>query len=780
MTRSSQTRRTGAPFAILAALALGPLPSPAVAQEAIMTLPTTGRNPVVFPTPKTGLPNPTVVTANIGVASDPSAVFAYGPDYALVTDWFNDRVYVLQISNQTVWGTIHVTGYTGTGTIAVNPSGTYALVSGNSSLVYVIQASTILYPYFTSSSTVTSVSLPSPASYIQSYQTEAIGFGPDGRAFLYHTTGISVLDPPYSSIAFTIPVSGNVSSGALAVSPDGNTLLITNIASNTVRIFSAPFSASSTPVSLGVGAGNGLDGIAITPDGKTALVVGGAQPALWAISAPYTASSPVVKVPLDSTSFPPSSDGFEDVSISPDGGLAILTGNDGFNKEPAAFVSGPFNASSSSWGVMPGTGPNPGRGDGAARFVPPPVVPSVAAAFTPASIPAGGTSTLALTLTNPSGAPGTLGGTAATFTNVLPSGVTFVSTPAAAQCGGAVSVTGGGTGMTLSSGVLNAGPATCTVTAQVTASTPGTYTDSSPNVVATTNVTVSSFSAALSVTGAAPLPGLTAAFNPVTIQVGQISTLTFTITNPSGTGSASGIAFTNTLPSGVTLASAPTTPQCGGTVTGTTGGGSLALGGGSVGAGPSSCTVTALVTSGTPNMYGEGPSNVGGAADLDPSSLSASLTVNPVPAELSITKSASTLLPVVGAAFSYRIQVTNTGGTAASNVQITDTIAAGLVIGTPSASAGSCLVTGQSVTCSAPSLAVGATVTVTIPVTASQPGGVTNEASATFSGGSPVLGSVAVTVVAASPNTVPALGPLGLALLGLALSAAGVRFLGRA
>ena len=36
-----------------------------------------------------------------------------------------------------------------------------------------------------------------------------IVFNSAGRAFVYHSTGISVLDPPYTAIAFTIPVSGN-------------------------------------------------------------------------------------------------------------------------------------------------------------------------------------------------------------------------------------------------------------------------------------------------------------------------------------------------------------------------------------------------------------------------------------------------------------------------------------------------------------------------------------------------------------------------------------------
>ena len=91
-------------------------------------------------------------------------------------------------------------------------------------------------------------------------------------------------------------------------------------------------------------------------------------------------------------------------------------------------------------------------------------------------------------------------------------------------------------------------------------------------------------------------PSLTKAFSAASIEKGSTVTLTFSLSNPSGATAQTGLAFTDTLPSGLVLASAPASPQCGGTVTGTAGGSTIALGGGSLAAGPGSWTVTAAVT----------------------------------------------------------------------------------------------------------------------------------------------------------------------------------------
>ena len=65
-----------------------------------------------------------------------------------------------------------------------------------------IQHASVISAPFNASSTITPITLPGS---IAGYQTQAIVFNSAGRAFVYNTAGISVLDPPYSSVAFTIP-----------------------------------------------------------------------------------------------------------------------------------------------------------------------------------------------------------------------------------------------------------------------------------------------------------------------------------------------------------------------------------------------------------------------------------------------------------------------------------------------------------------------------------------------------------------------------------------------
>jgi len=152
----------------------------------------------------------------------PHGVAYFGSDNALISDFSNSRVFVVKISNASLVSTINTAtaGYNGTGTITVAPNLTAALAMGSSTSLKVIQGP------FNSSSAISSVTMPGS---IAGYQTEAIVFNNAGRAFVYHTAGISVLDAPYTSIAFTIPVSGNSSSGTSRITPDGNTFLKTTL-----------------------------------------------------------------------------------------------------------------------------------------------------------------------------------------------------------------------------------------------------------------------------------------------------------------------------------------------------------------------------------------------------------------------------------------------------------------------------------------------------------------------------------------------------------------------
>ena len=111
------------------------------------------------------------------------------------------------------------------------------------------------------------------------------------------------------------------------------------------------------------------------------------------------------------------------------------------------------------------------------------------------------------------------------------------------------------------------------------------------------------FAACLVETSALAQVSFSSDFQPSTIGPGSISTLTFTITNPTATP-VMDLAFSNTLPSGVTIATpAKATTTCvNALISAADGGLSFSMFGGRVGA-LSACTVRVDVTSAAPATY---------------------------------------------------------------------------------------------------------------------------------------------------------------------------------
>ncbi len=436
-------------------------------QPAILGATSASNRAVVFPDADT--PATQNLVPGLPVNAQPHGVAYFGSDNALLSDFGNGRVFVVQISTASLLSTISTApGYNGTGTIAVAPNLTAALAMGSSATLNVIQGP------FNASSTISSVTLP---GVIQGYQTQAIVFNNAGRAFVYHSTGISVLDAPYSAIAFTIPVAGNASTGAIAISPDGNTVLVTDLATATVRIFTAPFSASSTvAASLAIPGGNGLDGIQVAPDGASAIVVSAFTHHAASIRAPFTSSSTVATIPL-----PAGNNGFEDVGISANSLLAILTGNS--VAEAAVLVRAPFGAASVTSNVPIAGVTNPARGNGAVRFLPPGLAPGLTISKTAASSVASGAN---LTYTITYGNTGTASASNVVIRDPVPAGTTFVS-----ATGGGMLM--GGT-VVWNIGTVNAGVTGQTLTFTVMVNT------ASGGTVENNNYTIEA-------TGVAPIPG---------------------------------------------------------------------------------------------------------------------------------------------------------------------------------------------------------------------------------------------------------------------------------
>jgi hypothetical protein len=345
----------------LAAFAIASLPADG---QLVITARDTSNFPLrLLPTPGEGLPTPEQVEINLPAGARAVGLTTYPPHFALVGDWIADRILIVNLATGGTVDTIPIPGFEGEGTIAVTPNHGWALAaSGTQSeptTLYVIKAP------FGASSEVGTVALP---GFLGGWQARGIAFDPNGRAFVYHSEGISVLDPPYASITFEILLPDNEFSGAITITPDGQTLLVTKMrtAYRYVGILRAPFSPASTQEILNIPQGNRLDGIVVARDGSFALVVSYNQPQLFAIAAPFTVGSVVEEIPMPAGF---GGSGFEYVELDANGQLAVLTGGSGPSiVEPYAFVQAPFTAAGASVHLVAPLG-GLDRGGGSASFL---------------------------------------------------------------------------------------------------------------------------------------------------------------------------------------------------------------------------------------------------------------------------------------------------------------------------------------------------------------------------------------------------------------------------
>ena len=217
------------------------------------------------------------------------------------------------------------------------------------------------------------------------------------------------------------------------------------------------------------------------------------------------------------------------------------------------------------------------------------VVPSLTKSFSPASITAGGTSTLTLTLSNANSIAASL---SSALVDAFPSGLT-VSALGATTCGGVLTGVKGSSSVMLSGGSIPAG-GSCTVTATVTATAAGTYVNSiAAGGLKTSNGSCATAAVATLTVTAPVAPTLTKSFNPATVAAGVTSTLTLTLSNPNSTAATITAPLSDHLPFGMTVSGTGVT-TCGGTVTAVTGSSHVTLTGGTI---PLNghCTVTVAV-----------------------------------------------------------------------------------------------------------------------------------------------------------------------------------------
>ncbi len=387
--------------------------------------------------------------------------------------------------------------------------------------------------------------------------------------------------------------------------------------------------------------------------------------------------------------------------------------------------------------------------------------PSISKAFGVANIPPGGTTTLTFTITNPNAANQLLG---VGFTDPLPSGLAVASTPGAStSCGGTFAPNAGDTTLNFS-GATIAAAGTCTVSVNITGTTPGVKNNTTGAVTSTNAGTGNTASA--SITVASP-PTITKAFGASSILVNGTTSLTFTITNPNTSLGLTGISFTDSLPAGMTVPNGTTTP-CGGSLTAASN--VLTFSGGSITA-SGNCSFSVTVTGSTAGVWnnttGAISSNESGAGTT---SNTATLTVV-APPTISKSFDAATI-PLNGTSVLSFTITNNNSTTTLTGIGFTDTLPAGLTV----ASGTSSTCGGGTLTATAPgtialtggSIAASSTCVISVTVTGATAGVKNNTTGAITStnGGTGTTSNTATITVVAPPTISKGFGAPNIALNG--------------
>ncbi len=308
--------------------------------------------------------------------------------------------------------------------------------------------------------------------------------------------------------------------------------------------------------------------------------------------------------------------------------------------------------------------------------------------FSSANVVAGGTSTLTITLQNPTGSDYT----GANITDILPAGLTISGTPSSPQCGGTITNTS--TSVTLTGGTIPASASppsplgTCTIV--VTVAAPA----DSPTATRTNTISAGALTTTQLVTNPAPATfalnvqsGITVlkSFSPPSITVGGISTVTIILRNHTGSN-FTGVTLTDSLPANLTVFETPASPQCSGTITNTAT--SVSITGGTIpfsATPPGACTITFQVTSSVAATYSNTiPANdlttAEGPKNTTTTTTSPNLIVNPAGGPVLVSKAFNTSPIAPGATSRLRITLTAPSDIGVSGINISDTLPGDLVI----------------------------------------------------------------------------------------------------
>ena len=389
----------------------------------------------------------------------------------------------------------------------------------------------------------------------------------------------------------------------------------------------------------------------------------------------------------------------------------------------------------------------------ASLFAQQPLPPVLSKVFGAASIRVGVSTPLTFTLTNPNSNP--------TFTNLgfsdtLPAGLEI----SGVSLGGPGSCDQGPTTVIVStasfsiSGFALAPGASCTLDFQVQGVSPGVQNNVTSTVTDDQGVVGPAAMASITVLPVVP-PMLTKVFGAATIQVGDETSLTFTLTNPStnpNNPTFTNLAFSDTLPagleiSGVNLGGPGSCDQ--GATTVVISSASFSITGFALAAG-ASCTLNFQVQGLTGGVQHNVTSSVTDDQGVTGMAAEADITVLPPPI---ISKSfADSQLQLFGpgntTALSFTI--TNPNPVTFNDIAFTDTLPSGLIVSTPNDLTGSCgggtitaVAGSSSISLSGATLATGASCTFSVNVSATALGVQVNTTSAVTAGGGKVVGNSA-------------------------------------
>ncbi|MCW2924130.1 MAG: hypothetical protein JWM98_1534 [Thermoleophilia bacterium] len=328
-------------------------------------------------------------------------------------------------------------------------------------------------------------------------------------------------------------------------------------------------------------------------------------------------------------------------------------------------------------------------------------------------------------------------------TDVLPSGLTFTATGSSLACteaSGTVECDFGGVAI----------GDTETATIRATTSSLGTI----PNTVTVDGaegdaVGNNDSATALTLVNPAADLGVTLAGAPDPALLGGTIAYTVTVSN-TGPSAATNVAVTDVLPAGVDFVAAGSTSTCtlgAGTTTVTCDFGGVAVGS------PETATISVTATQTGPILNAVSVHGTEGDPYAGNDTTSTTTTVNPA-TDLSVSLAGAPNTALLGGTITYTVSIANNGPSAATGVNVSDTLPAGVTF-SAAASSPTCSETTGVVTCPFGSVANGGTGTATIVVTTTQTGPVANTVTIGGAQADPVPGnnsSTKTTTVAPSAD----------------------------